>query len=77
MTTRDPLDMMLSGRMDRRAFNQTLASLGLGLATVPLATQAATKEAHYYTWAATSCPSSINPTSTNTASRRILGFSPV
>jgi spermidine/putrescine transport system substrate-binding protein len=56
MTTRDPLDMMLSGRMDRRAFNQTLASLGLGLATVPLATQAATKEAHYYTWAGYELP---------------------
>ena len=31
MTTRDPLDKLLSGRMDRRAFHKMLAGLGLGL----------------------------------------------
>ena len=36
MTTRDPVDMLLSGRMDRRAFHQMLGALGLGLAVTPL-----------------------------------------
>jgi hypothetical protein len=31
MTTRDPIDKLLSGRMDRRAFHKRLASLGFVL----------------------------------------------
>ena len=59
MTTRDPIDMLLSGRMDRRIFNKTLASLGLGLATTSLVsrrTLAEEEEAHFYTWAGYDVP---------------------
>lgn len=59
MTTRDPIDMLLSGRMGRREFSQTLASLGLGVATVPLVTRnvsAQDAEAHYLTWAGYELP---------------------
>ena len=59
MTTRDPIDMLLSGRMGRREFSQTLASLGLGVATVPLVTRnawAQDEEAHYLTWAGYELP---------------------
>ena len=44
MITRDPVDMLLSGRMDRRAFSAALASLGLGLATTPLVARRAWAE---------------------------------
>ena len=53
MTTRDPIDMLLSGRMDRRIFHKTLASLGLGLAVTSMAPRRALatgEEAHFYTW---------------------------
>ncbi len=58
MITRDPVDMLLSGRMDRRAFNRTLTSLGLGLATVPLLARRALadEEASYFTWAGYDLP---------------------
>ena len=58
MITRDPVDMLLSGRLDRRAFTQTLTSLGLGLATVPLVTRRAlaAEEASYFTWAGYDLP---------------------
>jgi hypothetical protein len=41
MTTRDPVDKLLSGRMDRRAFHKILASLGLGLAVGPMLSRSA------------------------------------
>ena len=52
MTTRDPVDMLLSGRMDRRGFSQTLAALGIGLAAGPLVSRPALAEedAHFFTW---------------------------
>ena len=58
MTTRDPIDMLLSGRMDRRAFSQTLGALGLGFATTTLASRKAwaEEEASYFTWAGYELP---------------------
>jgi len=41
MTTRDPVDMLLSGRMERRAFHQMLGGLGLGLAVGPMMSRSA------------------------------------
>ena len=59
MTTRDPLDKLLSGRMDRRAFHKTLASLGLGLAVTPLVSRSAwgaEEEANFFTWSGYEVP---------------------
>lgn len=59
MTTNDPVDMLLSGRMGRREFSRALASLGLGVATAPLAARGAgaqEAEAHYLTWAGYEAP---------------------
>ena len=59
MVTRDPIDMLLSGRMDRRAFTQSLGALGIGLATTSLASRsvmAAEEEASYFTWAGYDLP---------------------
>ena len=58
MTTRDPIDMLLSGRMDRRVFNRTLASLGLGLAATPLVARRAwsEEEANFFTWSGYELP---------------------
>ena len=58
MTTRDPIDMLLSGRMARRDFNRTLASLGLGLATTSLVARPAwaAEEASYFTWSGYELP---------------------
>ena len=51
-------DKLLPGRMGRRAFGQTVVSLGLGLATVPLAARGvlADEEARYFTWAGYELP---------------------
>ena len=53
MTTRDPVDMLLSGRMDRRAFNRTLGALGIGFAATTLVSRPALaeEEASFFTWA--------------------------
>ena len=59
MVTRDPVDMLLSGRMDRRAFTQSLGALGLGFATTTLASRsalAAEDEASYFTWSGYDVP---------------------
>ena len=58
MVTRDPVDMLLSGRMDRRAFSAALGSLGLGLATTPLVARRAwaEEEASYFTWSGYELP---------------------
>jgi spermidine/putrescine transport system substrate-binding protein len=59
MTTRDPVDKLLSGRMDRRSFNKTLASLGLGLAAGPMMSRsalAAEEQANYFTWSGYEIP---------------------
>jgi len=57
MTTRDPLDKLLSGRMDRRSFHKMLAGLGLGLAVTPLRSAwAAEEEANYFTWSGYEVP---------------------
>ena len=59
MTTRDPVDMLLSGRMDRRAFHQMLGALGLGLAVTPLVSRhawAAEEEANFFTWSGYEAP---------------------
>ena len=59
MTTRDPIDMLLSGRMNRRAFHKMLASLGLGLAVGPMMSRsawAAEEEANYFTWSGYEIP---------------------
>ena len=59
MTTRDPVDMLLSGRMNRRAFQRSLGALGLGLAVTPLVSRdasAAVEEANYFTWAGYEAP---------------------
>jgi len=36
MTTRDPIDRLLSGRMNRRAFQSSLGALGIRFAVTPL-----------------------------------------
>ena len=53
MVTRDPVDMLLSGRMNRRTFHQTLAAVGLGIAVTPLVSRSAEAavEANFFTWA--------------------------
>ena len=59
MTTSDPVDMLLSGRMDRRAFHQMLGGLGLGLAVTPLVSRhawAAEEEASFFTWSGYEAP---------------------
>jgi spermidine/putrescine transport system substrate-binding protein len=59
MTTRDPVDMLLSGRMNRRAFHQMLGALGLGLAVTPLVSRhawAAEEEANFFTWSGYEAP---------------------
>ncbi len=58
MTTRDPVDMLLSGRMDRRAFHQILGGLGLGLAVTPLVSRhaRAAEEASFFTWSGYEAP---------------------
>ncbi len=58
MTTRDPVDMLLSGRMDRRAFHQMLGALGLGLAVTPLVSRHAwaAEEASFFTWSGYEAP---------------------
>ena len=57
MTTRDPVDQLLSGRMDRRSFHKILAGLGLGLAVTPLRSAlAAEEEANYFTWSGYEVP---------------------
>jgi len=58
MVTRDPVDQLLSGRMDRRAFSAALGSLGLGLATTSLVARRAwaEEEASYFTWSGYEAP---------------------
>ena len=58
MITRDPIDMLLSGRMDRRAFSRTLAALGLGIAATPLGVPRAlaATDASYFTWSGYELP---------------------
>jgi spermidine/putrescine transport system substrate-binding protein len=59
MVTRDPIDMLLSGRMDRRAFTNTLGALGIGFATTTLGSRrvfASDEEASYFTWAGYELP---------------------
>jgi spermidine/putrescine transport system substrate-binding protein len=59
MTTRDPVDKLLSGRMDRRSFHKMLAGLGLGLAAGPMMSRsasAAEEEANYFTWSGYEIP---------------------
>ncbi len=59
MVSRDPIDMLLSGRMDRRAFTNTLGALGIGFATTTLGSRrvlAADEEASYFTWAGYELP---------------------
>jgi spermidine/putrescine transport system substrate-binding protein len=58
-TTRDPIDKLLSGRMDRRSFHKMLAGLGLGLAAGPMMSRsalAAEEEANYFTWSGYEIP---------------------
>ena len=54
MPKHDPVDQLLSGRMDRRTLSKTLGSLGIGFAAMPLVAQAAgadEEEASFFTWA--------------------------
>ena len=59
MVSRDPVDQLLSGRMDRRTFHNTLGALGIGVATMPLAPSVAVAqedEANFFTWAGYELP---------------------
>ena len=59
MESRDPVDQLLSGRMDRRTFHNTLGALGIGVATMPLAPGVAVaqeEEANFFTWAGYELP---------------------
>ncbi|MBN36608.1 MAG: hypothetical protein CMM46_17885 [Rhodospirillaceae bacterium] len=60
MVSRDPVDQLLSGRMDRRTLHKTMSALGLSLAATSLGGQGASaqdgNEVEYFTWAGYELP---------------------
>ncbi|MBT3333143.1 MAG: extracellular solute-binding protein [Rhodospirillaceae bacterium] len=56
--TRDPLDMLLSDRMDRREFHKILGALGLGFAATTLGSSKAHAEedANFFSWSGYELP---------------------
>lgn len=64
MESRDPVDQLLSGRMDRRTLHSTLGALGIGVATMPLVGNTAVaqeEEANFFTWGGYELPEFHQP----------------